>query len=137
LGFPRITHDLKPLENLSMKRDWNIIRDILLKIESNPADGRPLEVADFSSDLKFEYSKHVEMLLEFKLISGKLVFQLNPPNYYVITGMTWEGYELLDTIKSDTVWEKTKSIISSAGISVGLQLLKEIAISQSRDLLIS
>ncbi|MGR6872264.1 DUF2513 domain-containing protein [Pseudomonas sp. HK3] len=120
-----------------MKRDWNIIRDILLKIESNPADGRPLEVADFSSDLKFEYSKHVEMLLEFKLISGKLVFQLNPPNYYVITGMTWEGYELLDTIKSDTVWEKTKSIISSAGISVGLQLLKEIAISQSRDLLIS
>jgi len=118
-----------------MKRNWEIVRDILIKVESNEAGSKPLENRDFPDDLKFEYSEHVEILFEAKLIKGNLFQDLKPPKSYSITGITWEGYELLDAIRNETIWNKTKNLIKDSGTSVGLQLLKEIAIDYSKDLL--
>lgn len=40
---------------------------------------------------------------------------------------SWEGLGLLDAIRSDTVWEKTKKRFSDEGISMTVDLVKGVA----------
>ena len=41
--------------------------------------------------------------------------------------LTWDGHELLDKIKNDKIWNKTKDIIKKRGIPFVLDAVKEIA----------
>ena len=48
----------------------------------------------------------------------------------VVEGLTWEGHDFLDTIRTDSVWEKTKSYIKDQGLqSVPIELLKKAAVA--------
>ena len=47
--------------------------------------------------------------------------------FFGVGRLTWEGHELLDKIKSDTVWNKTKETIKSKGIPLVLDAVKEIS----------
>ena len=41
--------------------------------------------------------------------------------------MTWEGHEFLDKIREDTVWNKTKDLITKKGLPMVLDVVKEIS----------
>ena len=43
--------------------------------------------------------------------------------------MMWSGHELLDAIRSDTVWNKTKQAIASKGLSMTFDVVKSVAAS--------
>ena len=47
--------------------------------------------------------------------------------HFGVGRLTWAGHELLDKIKSDTVWSKTKETIKVKGIPFVLDAVKEIA----------
>ena len=47
--------------------------------------------------------------------------------FFGVGRLTWDGHELLDKIKSDTVWNKTKDTIKKKGIPFVLDAVKEIA----------
>jgi len=44
-----------------------------------------------------------------------------------LTSLTWEGHDYLDKIRSDTVWNKTKSVISQNGLPFIIDTVKDIA----------
>ena len=41
--------------------------------------------------------------------------------------LTWEGHEFLDSIRSDTVWTKTKKRFTEKGIDMSFDLVKSVA----------
>jgi hypothetical protein len=57
------------------------------------------------------------------------------PHDFAAVRLTWGGHELLDAIRNDTIWNKTKESFLSKGLSMTFDLLKSVAISFATELL--
>lgn len=111
-----------------MKRDWDTIRDILTKLEDVTPEEGCLRLSSFPSDRAAEISYHMELLMEAGLVSGQMSKTLGCGPYdFLALRLTWQGHELLDVIRSDTVWQKTKKSFVTGGISMTFDLVKSVA----------
>jgi hypothetical protein len=111
-----------------MERDWDKIREILIKLEEMPAEKGNLRLSDFPSDKAFEYSYNTELLMEAGLINGDMSKTLGrQATDFLANRLTWEGHEFLDAIRSDNVWEKTKTSFIKGGLSMTFDLVKTVA----------
>lgn len=108
-----------------MKRNWEFIREILLKVEELPMN-QELRASSFEERETAQY--HMYLVYEAGLAKGIEVSHLGNKECF-LTSLTWEGHELLDTIRNETVWKKTKEEIVSKGASVSLDMLKALAIN--------
>ncbi len=109
-----------------MKRDMDLIRDLLLRIESDPTfDGVhwiPFDKSyEFAGHSFEEVTYHVDLLFEARLIKGN-----DRGDAPMIRGLTWEGHEFLDDIKDSGIWEKTKARVAVLP-GVALSVIAEIA----------
>lgn len=112
-----------------MQRDMELIRKILFSIEEKyidtwlssseiPIDGYSMETIAY----------HCAILYDAGLVSDYKGHYAGDGLYdFGVGRLTWEGHELLDKIKSDTVWNKTKDTIRKKGIPFVLDAVKEIA----------
>ncbi|KAF0809233.1 hypothetical protein A167_01994 [Alcanivorax sp. S71-1-4] len=111
-----------------MKRNWDTIREILTRLEELPDTDATLHLSDFPADRAYEYSYHVELLIGAGLIEGQMSRTLgHGPTHFFARRLTWPGHELLDAIRSDTVWNKTKKTFTSKGIDMTFDLVKSVA----------
>ena len=55
-----------------MKRNWDTIREILIKLEEMPPEKGSLHLSDFPPERNHEFSYHVELLIEAGLIHGEM-----------------------------------------------------------------
>jgi len=113
-----------------MKRDMELIRNILVTIEATnftPGQSIDIEGYDFKT-----VAFHVELLKE----AGYVVATVGTTDIGEYTHvwprrLTWEGYEFLDLSRSESVWQKSKTILKDKSISVSVavlaELLKELA----------
>lgn len=101
-----------------------LIRKILFKIESFPSDRKPefIEIKGYNND-KVMYN--ISTLYEGGFIRVIDVSDINNiiPKYKPIS-LTWEGHELLDEMRSDKIWNKTKEILKNGLNAVGITILK-------------
>ena len=110
-----------------MKRDMDLVRYILLKVES--AD-RPIWVSELVCDMwpKNVVTYHLEMMDAHGLIDGHAFKAAGDVTVkYRVDVITWDGYDFLDSIRDDGVYEKTKRVISDTVSSVTLDTFKEVA----------
>lgn len=111
-----------------MKRDWDTIREILIKFEELDPETGSLQLGHFPSDRAYEYSYHIELLLEAGLIHGQMSKTLgHHAQNFLAHRLTWAGHEFLDAIRSDTVWNKTKTSFGKSGLSMTFDLIKGVA----------
>lgn len=112
-----------------MKRDWDIIREILIRLEESDIEKGCLRLSSFPQKRAHEISYHVELLIEAGLVHGKVSKTLGPGPYdFMAIRLTWSGHEFLDAIRSDTIWQKTKSSFLSKGLSMTFDLVKSVAV---------
>jgi hypothetical protein len=120
---------------LPMKRNMDLIRDILLDIESKPA-GEMIQTIGYDSE-KYtgeEMRGHLRLIDQAGLVDGKFRF-LGESTLIAIHGLSNEGHDLLDAIRGDTVWARTKERVEEVGGSVTLDTLKAIATAVAAKLL--
>ena len=111
-----------------MQRDWDIIREILIKLEGMPSEKGSLSLSDFPEAKAYEYSYNTELLMEAGLIYGNMSKTLGRhASDFMANRLTWEGHELLDAVRSDNVWEKTKKSFTKGGLSMTFDLVKSVA----------
>jgi predicted transcriptional regulator len=106
---------------MGMKRDSDLIREILLEIEEHPGpDGQliRLKIADHAAA---EISYHIGLLKEAGLINA-VVFSGDDQRTWYATGMTMQGHEYLDAIRDDTRWNQLKKALIKAGASLPLAI---------------
>ncbi len=111
-----------------MKRNWDMIRDILTKLEEFSNEEGRFNLSRFSQDKHVEISYHMELLIEAGLVNGQMSEEFGPgPEDFFVNRLTWQGHEFLDAIRNDTVWQKTKKTFLSQGISMTFDLVKSFA----------
>ncbi|MGC7561326.1 DUF2513 domain-containing protein [Pasteurella sp. PK-2025] len=105
-----------------MKRDWELIRKILLKLEQK-VDSSPLDSDSFKGFSGEQVAYHYTILAEAGLIKIE--------DYSTMTGgdcvavnLTWQGHEFLDKIRSDTAWNKIKSVLMKKGVDLSFEAIK-------------
>jgi len=112
-----------------MKRNWDQIREILIRLEEATTTDDFLRLSSFPQERAHEISYHVELLIEAGLINGHMSKTLGRgPHDFFVARLTWNGHEFLDAIRSNTIWQKTKSSFASQGLSMTFDLVKTVAI---------
>lgn len=110
-----------------MKRDMDLVKKILLNIESS----EPLEsLTDIQIDGydKNTINAHCELLY-----CRNLIKEFNPINAYggmisaSVSGLTWEGYDFLEAIRNDSKWNETKEIIKNKGLPMAIETIMTIS----------
>jgi Hypothetical protein (DUF2513) len=112
-----------------MKRDMDTVRQLLLAVEAQPAGEPLIEFYDLDWQSFAEYARWLQ---SGGLIDAEL-HDTNAGTSAEITRLTWEGCEMLDAMRSDTLWAKAKESILKPGASFTLDVLKDWLKSEVRD----
>jgi hypothetical protein len=109
-----------------MKRNWDTIRELLLEVEKCTLPTEIVQLAQFGAERHAEVSYHMALLIEAGLVEGQIHKTQGPEvKGFFARKLTWAGHELLDSIRSDSVWAKTKKAFVENGISMTVDLVKE------------
>ena len=115
-----------------MRRNWDIIRELLLAAEDLGPNER-VSLSDFDESRQFEMSYHAGLLDEAGLVHASISKELSQrPTHFYIYRLTWSGHELLDAIRNESIWVKTKSAISERGGSMTFDIVKGLALSYAK-----
>lgn len=116
-----------------VKLNYDCIRDILLTIEEIPNRKDELILANFKSYKKLSKYNEDEIqynalkLLQEEYVTGLKISGNNTTTVLRLTDLTWSGQELLNDIRSETVFNQTKEkIIKSVG-SASLTIFQQLA----------
>ena len=114
-----------------MKRDFNLIREILLDIEKREGDSwsSAINVDGYPSN---QITYHIKMLCDKGLIECKDISTLQGTNF-LMKNLTFEGHDFLDAIREKAVWNKTCKYIKDKGGAFTLDIIKEVAMLVVRD----
>ena len=101
-----------------MKRDLELIRNILLLIESCP-DVPPMTLRldsflDISRSLNI-ISMHLELLRDAGFIEARVLSVDSGVKNFEVTRITFAGYEYLDSVRDAKIWRDVKQKIATVG----------------------
>ena len=117
-----------------MKRDMELVREILFLLESQE-DGAILEVPEGLD--KYNVASHLEIMSQANLVKGKTIWADNEP-FWMQYNLTWQGHDFIDSIRSESVWNKIKSTVKDKGLEIGgltIDVIAEMAKSFAKDIL--
>lgn len=113
-----------------MKRDFDLIRDLLLYVEINASIDSFLEDAEtFNS--KYDETTvlgHIKLLSEAGLIDA-LDWSSMSKTTYAIKGLTMVGHDYLDSVRDPKIWSDTKSGLAKVGGTATLSIVQATAIA--------
>lgn len=109
-----------------MKRDWEIIRTILLRLEEASTANTNLTPGKIPEFPEQEVAYNMRLLDQAGYLSGKFHESRSGSgtiNAAIVTNLTNAGHVLLDAIRSETVWEKTKDTFKSKGLDMTFDMV--------------
>ena len=115
-----------------MKRDMNLIRELLFQLEDIPTDTiHYLKAPEGYSPDEVRY--HATLLLESGLIRGRPVKTFSGSTFRDLS-LTWDGHEFLDAIRPAAVWSKVEERLKSLG-GAAFEVVKSLAVEEGKRLL--
>ncbi|MEX0792011.1 MAG: DUF2513 domain-containing protein [Pirellulaceae bacterium] len=113
-----------------MKRDMNLIRDILLEIEKLPA-GESDSGLEIPGRDQREVVYHAHLLIDAGFVDG--IFVAGPGGGpFCAHRLTWAGHEFLDAARSETIWKNTMQRINETTGAVAIPVLVELLSATTR-----
>ncbi len=113
----------------TMKRDLELVRSILLQVES--ADG-PVNINSIKTASQPEIFHHYRLLREAGLVvANEYVDGATDANCIVIERLTWAGHDFLAAARDDSRWKA----VMSAGKDMTLDVVKGVLVEISKNTL--
>ncbi len=117
-----------------MKRDMDLIRDLLIKIEGGQQTFETMssEMASIlrtspETSMSEEEADRLRGHLDLLEQGGFIEIEARAgAGSYWIKGLTWQGHDFLDSVRDPKIWEKTKKGVEGAG-GFTVDLLKDLA----------
>lgn len=113
-----------------MRRDLDLIRALLLKLEQWPmemgdvvtivADDPAIAVEGYTTH---QIHDHLSWILERGLVEQ---FDSQPMMGITFSRLSWEGADFLDAVRDPEVWRKTKRATEGAG-GFSMELVRDLA----------
>ena len=113
-----------------MKRNWDTIRELLVKVEACTLPSEIVTLSQFEQERHAEISYHMALLIEAGLVQGHMSQSIGPSvKHFMASRLSWQGHEFLDAIRNDTIWNKTKKLFLEKGVDMSFDLVKSAAAS--------
>lgn len=109
-----------------MRRSWDVIRKIMIKLEEIPNECGELEsdsVPGVDNDTAFY---HMRLMIEAGLAVGGCPETFGRSHGHLLR-LTWDGHELIDKIRRDSVWNAIKETAKNKSIDLSVDVVKTIA----------
>ena len=109
-----------------MKRDLEFIREVLINIEENcaPMTMYPISFEMSKKGYDGDYVLNHLILMEEEGLLGRVN---KVGGSFFCMGLSNRGYDFLETIRNDIVWEKTKKEIQEKKLPKTVKFIAEIA----------
>jgi hypothetical protein len=111
----------------TVKRDWDCIRAILLALEDKGDDTgylRPTQIEGFDAETT---AYNMKLLMQANLIERQYTQATRGNFVCVASSMKWDGHELLDKVKVETIWNRIKSAARERAIPLSFDAVKLLA----------
>lgn len=112
-----------------VKRDWNIIRAVLLKLEDAPTPNTAVTARDFPEFDEQAVAYNIRLMKQAGLAHA-IVKESHQGDgligLAIANSMTPVGHELLDTIRNDTVWARIQERFRSQGLEMTVDLVLKV-----------
>lgn len=109
-----------------MKKNWTIIREILLKLEAANTANTVLDAKNLPPHPEQEVAYNMRLLVEAGYIKGNIRDTSDGTGHIgaaLATSLTDRGHQLLDTIRNDTVWNKVQETFKTKGLDMTFDLV--------------
>jgi hypothetical protein len=109
-----------------VKRDLDLVRQLMLRIESLPA----------SPPVQYRMSEiedpvllaHLELLIDAGLVNGKIARSHGTRGDVIsVSGLTWQGHEWIETVRSQSLWNEVRSTLVDGGGVLTFELTRAVA----------
>lgn len=113
-----------------MKLNHDCIRDLLIYLEENLdyKDKIIINSLKLNNYSKEELMYTADRLYEANYINVNICWNMDSTHIIVVTSISYQGHQFLDTIRDDNIWKETK-IKASKFASISLPILQELATS--------
>lgn len=112
-----------------MKRDMDVVREILFAIEAlkepDMEEVVNLACAQGHGTTSEEAIYNLGLLVDAGLVSGVEAHSMSGKNWLSLN-LTWNGHELLDAIRDPEIWRRTRDGAKKVGQS-GIEFVWELA----------
>ncbi len=109
-----------------MQRDWDVIRAVLVALEAKPEPFSSLWPKHIPEWDVQTVSYHMRLMSEAGLIEARCSGH-GKDFSCVASALTWAGHELLDQIRSDSVWNAVKCTARERGVDLTFDTVKAVA----------
>jgi hypothetical protein len=110
-----------------MKRDPDLIREILLELEKENFDGTLQELSlGRHSDDKVQY--HIRLLSDAGYVDAEDTSSHSGISMHV-RRLTWEGHEFLDAARDDKRWAEAKELMLQKSGGLIFDVLKQLLVN--------
>ena len=109
-----------------MKRDLDLVRQLMLQIEALPA-APPVQyrMSEIEDPVLLA---HLEMLIEAGLVSGRISRSQGARGDVIsVSGLTWQGHEWVEMVRSHSLWNEVKSAVLDGGGVLTFELTRAMA----------
>ena len=120
-----------------MKRNWEIIRTILTRLEDSETPNTVVNANQFDYPEQ-EVAYNIRLLKESGFIVANIAESHTGDghiNSALARSMTNSGHELLDTIRNDNLWGKIKEKFKSNGVEMTFYLVLTVGKTIAQSLL--
>lgn len=102
-----------------MKRDWDLIREVLLEVEAiDPSKFEDRRYGPLRQSENAFKDEQAYSLWQAGFIQGVEASSIDQGDSVIAQRLTWQGHELLDTLRSKPVWEKVKTTAKEKGVEL-------------------
>ena len=100
-----------------VKRDMDLVRDILFKLEDDSVTGWGPAIREAFPDLDTDVVfHHLTLLVDAGLIAKGAEIRLSNKTINLPTvRLTWAGHEFLEAARNESVWNQAKEKVGKAG----------------------
>ena len=103
-----------------------LARKILFKIEEE-YKGHPIYPFKLDDYEHWIVMEHCKLLYQQGLIEYVRDDDINNSPYFEVGNLTNEGYDFIEKIRQDTIWNKTKDTITKKGLPMIIDVIKEVS----------
>lgn len=107
-----------------MKRDWDVIREVLLEIEAMPEDKRQ-QFVYATAEADGVRARQAMLLWKAGFIQA-IDASTYSGDAIISPDLTWQGHDLLDTIRSKPIWDKIKSTAIEKSIDLSFDAVMRL-----------
>lgn len=112
-----------------MTRNWEIIREVLLRLENSNTPNAYVDANSFDGSPEQEVAYNIQLLSEAGYIEARIMSSSlgdGKINVALAMRLTNAGHDLLDTMRNESVWNKVKEMFTSNGIDMTFDLVVSV-----------